>query len=297
MVTGGDLSEQQLSTLSNRVSGRLGTSRRTVDSSSPGEREEVAMNERLRASMTSAHVDVATVSEHTGVDPKTVQRWLKGRVPHARHRWSVAALLNEDEHYLWPPKDRGEQGASTHAELIAAYVNRADVSPQQWLNLMASARNRIDLLGYAMLFLIEQHPQVPPLLQRKAGESCKVRIALVDPNSPEAVERDTEERLAGGLLARIRTARLYFSVLDGCAGVEIHYHRTPMYNSIFRCDDNMFVTPHLYGTPGYSAPLLHLRRKGGAGLFDSFAGHFEGVWATSVRSAPLLVNNGGRGQD
>jgi hypothetical protein len=81
-----------------------------------------------------------------------------------------------------------------------------------------------------MLFLIEEHPQVPPLLHRKAGESCKVRIALVDPNSPEAAERDTEERLAGGLLARIRTARLYFSVLDDCAGVEIHYHRTPMYN-------------------------------------------------------------------
>jgi len=48
----------------------------------------------------------------------------------------------------------------------------------------------------------------------------------------------------------------------------------------------MFDTPHLYGTIGYRAPLLHLRRLGTGGVFDTFAGHFEGLWATTT---PLKV--------
>lgn len=69
-------------------------------------------NVRLRTSMAQARVDLERVSEKLQVDPKTVQRWLKGRIPHARHRWALAALVDEDEHYLWPPEDRGEPGAS-----------------------------------------------------------------------------------------------------------------------------------------------------------------------------------------
>ncbi len=48
-----------------------------------------------------------------------------------------------------------------------------------------------------------------------------------------------------------------------------------------RFDDQILVTPHLYGGRGYSAPLLHLCRKGGQGLFDSFAAHVESIWGTS----------------
>jgi transcriptional regulator with XRE-family HTH domain len=249
--------------------------------------EEV--NDRLRASMVQARMDIDKVADRLQVDPKTVQRWLNGRVPHTRHRWSLADLLDEDEHYLWPPEDRGVPGASPNAELLAAYTHRADVAPEVWWERFAASRERVDLLGHAMLFLMEQHPQLPPLLQRKAAEGCRVRIALADPDSPEAAERDREEQLEGGLQARIRTARRYFAVLDGRDGVDIHYHRTPLYNSLFRFDDHMIVTPHLYGVPGYSAPLLHLRRKGGGGLFDSFAGHFEAVWATSTPAARRAV--------
>jgi hypothetical protein len=236
--------------------------------------------------MAARRLDVQRLSEAVQVDPKTVQRWLAGRTPHPRHRWAVADALDEDEHYLWPPEDIGTSAAAPDAELIAAYANRADVPPQRWWDQFTAARRQIDLLGYAMLFLVEQHPQLPALLARKAEESCVVRIALVDPDSPEAAERDEEEGLAGGLQARIRTAALYFSALEGCPGVAIHHHRTPMYNSVFRFDDDLFVTPHLYRAPGYTAPLLHLRRKGGQGLFDSFAHHFEAIWDASkpVRS-------------
>lgn len=38
-------------------------------------------NERLRTAMAKARVDVEAVSSKTGVDPKTVQRWLGGPRP------------------------------------------------------------------------------------------------------------------------------------------------------------------------------------------------------------------------
>jgi len=244
-------------------------------------------NERLRASMATKRFDIERLAEEVRIDPKTVQRWLAGRTPHPRHRWAVAAALDEDEHYLWPPEQSGGTTAAPNVELVAAYAHRADLPPGEWWGLFAGARKQMDLLGYAMLFLMEQHPQLPVLLKRKASESCRIRIALADPGSPEAAERDAEERLAGGLQARIRTSRLYFGALDECPGVAINFHRTPMYNSVFRFDDDMLVTPHLYGVPGYTAPMLHLRRKGGQGMFDGFVSHFEAIWSTS-QPAPVL---------
>ena len=78
-------------------------------------------NERLRTAMAKARVDIEAVTNKTGVDPKTVQRWLDGRVPYARHRWAISALVNEDETYLWPRDDqrqavdRSQQGRAGRA--------------------------------------------------------------------------------------------------------------------------------------------------------------------------------------
>ena len=241
-------------------------------------------NERLRRAMAAAHVGVEEVSQATQVDPKTVQRWLKGRVPHARHRWTVAELVHEDERYLWPDAE-GERtpGSPTTAEVVAAYPHRADVPPERWWTLMVDARRQVDLLAYAMLFLPETHPRLFELLRGKAAAGCQIRIALVDPASPHLVERDAEERLDGGLVARVRTSLHYFQEgLADCEGVELGLFASPLYNSLFRFDDEMFVTPHLYGTIGYRAPLLHLRRLSAGGVFDTFAGGFEGLWATTT---------------
>jgi hypothetical protein len=141
-------------------------------------------NERLRRAMAAAHVGVEEVSQATRVDPKTVQRWIKGRVPHARHRWAVAELVHEDERYLWPDAE-GERtpGSPTTAEVVAAYPHRADVPPERWWTLMVDARRQVDLLAYAMLFLPETHPRLFELLRGKAAAGCQIRIALVDPAS------------------------------------------------------------------------------------------------------------------
>jgi len=85
-------------------------------------------NERLRGAMAKAQADVEAITKATGVDPKTVQRWLNGRVPHPRHRWAIASLLREDEGYLWPAaRPDLSPGAEATSEVVAAYGHRADI--------------------------------------------------------------------------------------------------------------------------------------------------------------------------
>lgn len=238
------------------------------------------MNTRLRAALSAAKLTIDDVAHELLVDPKTVQRWIRGRKPHPRHRWAVSALVAESDDYLWPDGVVGSgSDATCSEEVVAAFAHRADASPSRWWGLLESAGDQIDLLGYAMLHLPEQHPDLMRLLQSKGCGGCAIRIALVDPVSHEARRRDLEEGLDDGLLARIRTSTKYFSELAGCENITMRLHSTPMYNSIFRFDNQMLVTPHIFATPGSKAPMLHLRRLRQGGIFDGFAEHFEGIWA------------------
>jgi transcriptional regulator with XRE-family HTH domain len=241
------------------------------------------MNERLKTAMTARQIGVHEIAQQTEVDPKTVQRWIGGRIPHARHRWAIAKLLNEREDYLWAEENstgKQTESANQTAEIIAAYGHRADVPTSLWWQMFQKAKVNIDLLGFAMLFLPEQHPDLLPLLESKGAKGCKIRIAVVDPEDSHVKERDDEERLEGTLAARIISTIKYFRAIDGHEGISVGLHHTPLYNSIFRFDDEMFVTPHLYGLHGSKAPLLHLRKLSGKGLYANFAGHFDNVWET-----------------
>lgn len=239
-------------------------------------------NHHLEAAMLSAGVAADDVARELGVDSRTVRHWLAGRTPYPRLQGQLARLLGADARALWPrDADRG----NAVGELVGLYAHRADSPASLWRALIDSADSHLDLLGYAILFLFEMHAGLVPTLTQKGQEGCAVRIAVVDPASEQAAERDAEEQLEEGLVARIRTALRYLSPLVGCPGVEIRQHRTPMYNSVFRFDGEMLVTPHLYGTPGYTAPMLHLRRQAPDGPFDGFAGHFDRVWASATAIA------------
>src|SRR5437588_3641615 len=97
-------------------------------------------NERLRNAMATAHVDIEAITRVTNVDPKTVQRWIGGRVPHARHRWKIAKLLKEREDFLWPTDETQTITTTAQtAEIVAAYAHRADVPPIAWWHLLTKA--------------------------------------------------------------------------------------------------------------------------------------------------------------
>ena len=213
-------------------------------------------NERLRQAMTINHVDVAAVAVATGVDPKTVQRWQAGRLPHARHRWVIAKLLSEPEKTICGRNEltQAEGKVAETAEVIAAYGRRSDVPGSQWWQLFTQAQHQIDMLGYAMHFLPEQLPELPRLLKEKGLIGCHIRIALGDPSSDAIRKRDKEEQLEGTLPARIRSTLQHFRDAWDTPNIQIRLHAAPLYNSVFRSDDKMYVTPHLYGVHGSKVP-------------------------------------------
>ncbi len=87
-------------------------------------------------------------------------------------------------------------------------------------------------------------------------------------------------------------ALAYYRPLLDTPGVEFRQHETSLYNSIFRYDDQMLVNQHIYGTYGYMAPILHLRKAAGADMFDTYLASFELVW--SEESYPYRADDKGK---
>ena len=246
-------------------------------------------NERLRTAMAKARVDIEAVTDKTGVDPKTVQRWLDGRVPYARHRWAISALVSEDETYLWPETtDAKRSTEASKAELVELYPFRSAVPASLWWDLFSRAEQQIGVLVYAANFLHEQYPDLNDLLREKAAAGCKVHVALGDPGSEAVRARGAEERFGHGIETRCRVALMHYQPLIGVPGIEIHLHRTTLYNSIYRADDDLLVNAHVWGVNAYSAPVTHLRRLVAGSLFDTYTASFEAVWAAS-EPAPSLT--------
>ncbi len=234
----------------------------------------------------AARLDRDSIAQALRVDVRTIERWQQGRVPHPRHRFALAELLAQSEAYLWPSVTTG--GATRSSELLGLYSHRADVPSATWRDLIANVEHHVDLLGFALLFLPEQQADLLSLLARKGKEGCVIRVAMADPRCEAVRLRDVEEGLDGALPKRIATALRYFRELVGADGVEIRLHATPMYNSIFRFDDEMLATPHLHARPGYMSPAVHLRRIAEDGVFAAFQRHFDSIWATTLAADEFL---------
>lgn len=237
-------------------------------------------NDRLREALLRNGLDIAQVAAETKVDEKTVERWItKGRTPYPRHRHTIAALVRESENYLWPdaisPERRVEAAES---EVIKVYPHRSAVPAELWLRLLEGTSENLDILVLAGLFLAEE-PAFARLIRQKTSEGLKVRMLFGDPRAPEAMKRSGEERLATGTVAaRIRNALALVEPLSAIPGVEVRFHDTTLYNSIFRFDNEMIVNAHVYGFPGAHAPALHLHHLPSGDLFETYAASFEHVW-------------------
>jgi hypothetical protein len=240
-------------------------------------------NERLRDAMMAAGVTTDVAADQLGLDPKSVERWLTTqRVPHARNRRAIAAMVHQPESYLWPsavPPQRQAQIAQS--EIVAAFPHRGSVPSDLWDKLIDDASDRIDILVHAGQFLAER-PGFVRTLAEKAGDGVTVRINFGNPDAEATERRSAEEGLGQGVLAaRIRYGLVPYKPLLGTRGVEFRFHETTLYNSIFRFDGDMIVNTHVYGVPGAHAPALHLRKLGAGDLFDTYARSFVDVWNQS----------------
>lgn len=237
------------------------------------------MNDALRRALADARLRETDVATALGVDPKTVQRWLSGRVPHPRHRWAVADLVQLDEQQLWPGPDTPAPPVSH--EIKASYPYRSAVPRHEWHQLFASAEREINILVYAALFLAEDGGLVR-LLADKARAGVSVRLLMANPDSPRMTERGIEEGIGDAVAARVHNAIALFRPLLETDGVETRQHDTVLYNSIFRADDELLVNPQVHGIAAAYAPVLHLRRVELSGMFATYIDCFERVWADAA---------------
>ncbi|MEV5843154.1 helix-turn-helix transcriptional regulator [Streptomyces sp. NPDC051985] len=236
-------------------------------------------NERLRSALLAAGMTIQTLAEEIDVNPKTIERWItKGKVPYRRHQYATAAALKVDVTTLWDD-DRAVESAAdlTKAEIVNVYPHRHTVPPNLWREIYARAENNLDVLVYSGLFLSED-PVFLDLLKEKVKGTTQARILLGDPDCEAVRQRGIDEghRIMDG---KIRNALVnYQPLLKSHPEIGFRLHATTLYNSIYRSDDEMLVNPHVYGIGAYMAPVFHLRRLPGGGLFDTYTNSIEQTW-------------------
>ncbi|MGF1340992.1 XRE family transcriptional regulator [Streptomyces flavovirens] len=225
----------------------------------------------------------AALAQQVEVDPKSVERWVNlGRIPRRATALQAAKALGEDVHALWPALRQVRPARAISPELVALYEQRADLPVSAFTDLMAQAREGIDILVYAAVFLHEAYPRLNELLTERAAEGCTVRIAIGDPDSDNVQARGQEERFGHGIESRCRLALMHYRPLAGTPGIEVRTHATTLYNSLYRADDQQLVNTHVWGVNAYAAPVWHLRRHEESGMFDAYADSFDAVWTTAT---------------
>ncbi|MDF5751691.1 helix-turn-helix transcriptional regulator [Spongiactinospora sp. TRM90649] len=236
-------------------------------------------NERLRAALLQRGAQVSDLAEATGVDPKTVERWItQARTPYRRHRFAVAAFLGMEESYLWPEALSREQvAAASESEVVTLYPHRWAVPRDAWGRLFGEADQEIGVLVYSGMFLADDAGMVR-LFGQKADAGTRVRILLGDPECPEVAQRGADEGIDDGMAAKIRNVLVLYRPLIGRDNVEIRLHDTVLYNSIYRGDDQLLINTHIYGTPAGNAPVLHLRKVVGGDMVATYLDSFERIW-------------------
>lgn len=239
-------------------------------------------NETLRSAMLARGLSTRDLAERIGVDPKTVERWVsQQKTPYRRHQYATASELRVDAATLWPEDSRTSAGAAelSQAEIIAIYPHRHVVPAGLWREIYERAERRLDALVYAGGFLSEDPPFFA-LLKAKSA-TARIRMMLGDPDCPAVAQRGRDE---GHMVMghKIRNALVnYRPLIDAQPGINFRLHRATLYNSIYRADDEMLVNTHVYGIGAYMAPVLHLRRLPGAGLFDTYAESLDRTWESA----------------
>ena len=216
-----------------------------------GSRRPMA-NERLRTALLQRGLTPSELADTVGVDPKTIERWIGGRIPYRRHRHQVAVKLGVDETYLWPGSAGGRAGGVGVGERDPGRVPAPLGGPAGHVGAvvrLGRAGDRDPGLQRPVPGRRPRHARAVP--RARPTQGVRVRILLGDPDSPEVAQPAASTRASTTRSpSKIRnvdgppTARC--ATLDG---VEIRQHATVLYNSIYRADGELLVNPHVYGTP------------------------------------------------
>jgi transcriptional regulator with XRE-family HTH domain len=238
------------------------------------------VNEPLCRALLRVRLREDDVAARLGVDPKTVRRWLNGRVPYPHNRTAIAELVGADEAELWPDAGGLLAARIRPEELGTMYPHRWAVPREVWVQLFGSAEREIGILAYSALFLAEDAEMLQTLAD-KGRAGIAVRIALGDPDGLRIAERG-EQGIGVAVRAKIRNALTLFRPLSAVENIETRLHRTVLYNSIYRADGELLVNQHSYGIPAAQAPVFCLCDTDGGEMTALYVDSFERVWDSSA---------------
>ena len=237
------------------------------------------MNHPLARALHGVGMGAADVAARLGVDPKTVERWMAGRVPYERNRAALARLTGWSQRDLWPGLSAQPLSGWAIHEVRVAYPHRSAVPTDAWRHLFESAEREIGILAYSSLFLAED-VALSRILRDKARSGIRVRIAMGDPAGERVAMRGNEEGIGAGLMAaRIHNALALFRPLVDEPNTELRLHDTILYSSIYFADDDLLINTHVYGCPASHGPVLHMRRTRPDGMAATYVESFEAVWS------------------
>src|SRR6266702_4524271 len=106
-------------------------------------------------------------------------------------------------------------------------------------------------------------------------------VAVVS-ESEVVAQRGEDEGVGDAQAAKIHNALAMYRPLRQVEGVEFRFHRTVLYNSIYRADDQVLVNTHLFGVAAAQAPAWHLRKLPGGELASLYIDSFERIWETAT---------------
>jgi len=223
------------------------------------------MNDTLRRAMFEARLVEGDLATRLVVDPKTVRRWLDGR------------LLGVDEGELWPELRALRAAKSRPAELTAVYPRRSLIPQDAWLSTFAAAQHEINILAYSARFLV-QNSRFLQILADKAAKGIRVAVVLGDSKRLD-LDRTGSEEAEGEVLSEcIDEAVERLRPLAASGQVELRLHDAVLYNSIYRADGQVLVNQHLYGVPAADAPVYHFHQKDDGGIVGFYLSSFDRIW-------------------
>jgi transcriptional regulator with XRE-family HTH domain len=246
----------------------------------PALREAGELNEPLRRALLRARLREDDVAARLGVDPKTVRRWLTGRIPYASNRAALADLVGVDEADLWPDAEGPLAARPRPEELGAIYPHRWSVPREVWTRFFASAEQEIGILAYSALFLAED-AGILHILADKGRSGVKIRIALGDPNSTQIAACGEEDGIRNALPAKIRSVLNLYGPLREISNIEVRLHQIVLYNSIYRADNRLLINQHVYGIPAAHAPVFSIQVLHTSDIATAYLESFERVWITA----------------
>ena len=210
----------------------------------------------FRTRLAEADLTAEEFAEIVQVDPKTVQRWVAGRVPQRRHRAKVARALDSSPDVLWPDAtspstEPGElaDDESAPQDVIATWGQADDQGAPDLAAFVSDGDGPVELLDGGGQ-LLRSAGLVEELLVR-AGARTDVRVVS---------DAATEPRRLADPGVEVRVADL--------AGAP----------AILRVGERMLVTLALPPQTHEPRPMLELQRRADGGLFDRFADYLGSTW-------------------